>query len=677
MCGIAGFQGDYSAGLLERMTAAVAHRGPDGCGTLLLPGEGGAAPTGLGHRRLSIIDLSERGRQPMAAPCPRCGSAGAADLALTYNGEVYNFAELRRELRAQGHRFHSGTDTEVLLHLYAEAGLAMPERLNGIFAFALRDGRAAGRPAGVERGDVLLVRDQIGVKPLYVAETRRGVLFASELKALLQCGDLPRQVDPEAVYQALAYLWTPAPRTALVGVRKPPPGSALLLRGGRVAREWRYYRLPYGRAPLPGSEREVADELRERLAEAVRRQMVSDVPVGAFLSGGLDSSAVVAMMKRAQPQARPRCYSIGFRGGEELDGAAPDLPYARRVAAHLGVELHELEIGPESSGELERMVWHLDEPQADPAPINALRICERARDLGTTVLLSGAGGDDIFSGYRRHRALRAERAWRWLPALVRRGLAAPARALRAGGNGGWMDHVALRRAAKLFAHAGLPADERAVAYFWWNDVELRRALLAPGPRAAVAGRTGAEPLLASLAEIADERDPLNRMLFLETRHFLADHNLNYTDKMGMASGVEVRVPLLDLELVEFAARIPSAYKQRGREGKAVFKRAMEPLLPRDVIYRSKTGFGAPLRQWLRGELREVVDETLSPRSLASRGLFEPAAVRRLLELERAGRVEGAYTVFALMCVELWCRMFVDAAPPRVAAPPAAAAAAAV
>jgi asparagine synthase (glutamine-hydrolysing) len=338
------------------------------------------------------------------------------------------------------------------------------------------------------------------------------------------------------------------------------------------------------------------------------------------------------------------------------------------VAAHLGVELHELEIGPESIGELERMLWHLDEPQADPAPINALKICERARGEGMKVLLSGAGGDDIFSGYRRHRALRAERAWGWLPALARRGLAAPARALRAGKNGGWMDNVALRRAAKLLAHAGLPADERAVAYFWWNDVELRRSLLAPGPRAAVGDRTGAEPLLASLAEIADERDPLNRMLFLETRHFLADHNLNYTDKMGMASGVEVRVPLLDLELVEFAARVPSAYKQRGSEGKAVFKRAMEPLLPRDVIYRPKTGFGAPLRQWLRGELRDVVEETLSARSLASRGLFDPAAVRRLVEMERAGRVEGAYTVFALMCVELWCRMFIDAPPPRVEAP---------
>ena len=675
MCGIAGFQGGFSAGLLERMTAAVAHRGPDGCGTLLLEGEGGAAPTGLGHRRLSIIDLSAQGRQPMAAPCPACGSAGHADLALTYNGEVYNFAELRAGLRARGHVFHSGTDSEVLLHLYAEAGLAMPERLNGIFAFALRDGRAAGRPEGVERGDVLLVRDQLGIKPLYVAETPRGVLFASELKALLQCRDLPRRVDPEAVYQTLAYLWTPAPRTALAGVRKPPPGTALLLRGGRVAREWRYYRLPYGQEPLRGSRAEVAAELRERLGTAVRRQLVADVPVGAFLSGGLDSSAVVAMMKRAHPEARPQCYSIGFRGGVEMEGAAPDLPYARRVAAHLGVELHELEIGPDAIGDLEQMLWHLDEPQADPAPINALRICERAREEGMKVLLSGAGGDDLFSGYRRHHALRMERAWGWLPALARRGLAAPARALRAGRNGGWMDRVAFRRAAKAFAHADLPADERAVAYFWWNDVELRRALLAPGPRAAVEGRTGAEPLLASLAEIDDERDPLNRMLFLETRHFLADHNLNYTDKMGMASGVEVRVPLLDLELVDFAARVPSRYKQRGREGKAVFKEAMEPLLPRDVIYRPKTGFGAPLRQWLRGELREVVEETLSPRSLAARGLFDPPAVRRLVELERAGKVEGAYTVFALMCVELWCRMFVDAPPPPVEAPPAAQAAA--
>ncbi len=672
MCGIAGYQGNFPEGLLERMTGTVSHRGPDGAGTLLLEGGEGRVDTGLGHRRLSIIDLSAQGAQPMAAPCTRCGSAGVQGLVLTYNGEIYNFPALRTELRARGHAFHSGTDSEVLLHLYAEMGPAMLSRLNGIFAFALRDGRANGRPEGVEQGDVLLVRDPLGVKPLYLAETARGVLFASEIKALLQSGDVSRALDHEALFQTLAYLWTPAPRTALAGVRKVPPGTALLLREGRVAREWAYYQLPYGRERLPGTEAQIAAELRDRLAEAVDRQMVADVPVGAFLSGGLDSSAVVAMMKRARRGERPRCYSIGFREDEAFDGFAADLPYARRVAEHLGVDLCEIHVGPEVIDGLERMLWLLDEPQADPAPINALLISERARADGIKVLLSGAGGDDIFSGYRRHHALRLERAWSWLPSPVRSLLSVPARALRSGKNAGWMDNQAVRRAAKLFANAELPADERLVSYFWWNDTALRRGLLAPDVAAELDGRTGAEPLLDTLARLpAGERDPLNRMLYLETRHFLADHNLNYTDRMGMAVGVEVRVPLLDLELVEFAARVPPAMKQKGAVGKAIFKRAMEPELPRDVIYRPKTGFGAPLPAWLRNELRPMVEDTLSRESLASRGLFDPAAVRRLLELDRAGRVEGTYTIFALMCMELWCRLFVDDAPaPAAGAPPA-------
>ncbi|HVG43826.1 MAG TPA: asparagine synthase (glutamine-hydrolyzing) [Longimicrobium sp.] len=667
MCGIAGFQGRFDAGLLAAMTQAVAHRGPDGAGTLLL--EGGPCPVGLGHRRLSIIDLSEAGAQPMAAPCRRCGSGGPADLVLTYNGEIYNFAELRAELVGRGHAFHSATDSEVLLHLYAEEGPRMLGRLNGIFAFAIYDGRENGRPEGVERGDLFLARDQLGVKPLYLAETRSGLLFASEMKALLHARELPREVDAHAVFQTLAYLWTPAPRTALVGVRKLPPGMALLARGGRTVREWRWYEVPTGQPLDPRPEAELAADLHRELQAAVSRQMVSDVPVGAFLSGGLDSSAVVALMRRAHPEAAPRCYTIGFRGGQSIEGSPPDLPYARRVAAHLGVELSEIEMGAESIGQLERMLYHLDEPQADPAPINALLICEQARADGIKVLLSGAGGDDVFSGYRRHRALGMERTWAWLPAAARAAISAPARSLRAGRNAGWMRSVPVRRVAKALAHAHLDADQRMAAYFWWNGEELRRSLLAPDVAARVAGESGAEPLLESLARIPGERDPLNRMLFLEAKHFLADHNLNYTDRMGMAVGVEVRVPLIDPEVLAFAARIPPRLKQRGAVGKAIFKRAMEPELPREVIYRAKTGFGAPLQQWLQGELREMVDETLSPASLRRRGLFAPGPVQRLLELDRAGRVEGAYTVFALMCVELWCRTFVDAPVPVAPARP--------
>jgi asparagine synthase (glutamine-hydrolysing) len=664
MCGIAGYQGRFGRGLLESMGEAVAHRGPDGAGTARLD-EGGGVETGLAHRRLSIIDLSDEGRQPMSVSCPRCGADGLHDLALTYNGEIYNFRELRRELEGRGHVFHSGTDSEVLLHLYAEEGASMLPRLNGIFAFALRDGRAAGRPAGVARGELLVARDALGVKPLYHAQLPQGFLFGSELKSLLRAPELPRELDHAAVHQTLAYLWTPAPRTALRAVKKLAPGCALRVAEGRVVHAWRWYELPYGAEVLRGSFDELAERVREGVRRAVERQMVADVEVGAFLSGGLDSSAVVAMMKQAAPNSAPPCYSIGFDEGVDVDGSPADLPYARRVADHLDVPLTEIRVGADVIGELERLIWHLDEPQADPAPINALLIAERARRDGVKVLLSGAGGDDIFSGYRRHQALRFDGVFGRLPRAVRTALARPARFAAAAGGSSPL----ARRVGKLFEHAELDRDRRMVSHFWWSGEGLRRSLYSPAMAAATAGEDAAGPLLDSLERMGGVRDPLDRMLFLEGKHFLADHNLNYTDKTGMAAGVEVRVPFLDLELVELATRLPSTYRQRGMEGKAVLKRAMEPLLPRDVIYRPKSGFGAPLRSWMRGELRGTVEETLSPASLRNRGLFDPAAVRRLIEMDRAGRVDGAYTLLALVSLELWCRLFLDApaAPAEAAA----------
>lgn len=593
----------------------------------------------------------------MQVVCEQCGPGGEAGLTLIYNGEIYNFAEIRRWLEMGGHQFQSRTDSEVLLHLYATEGVEMVSRLNGIFAFAIWDNRDSGRPDGIEKGDLFLARDQIGVKPLYYAATERGLLFASEIKAILQDPNLSRELDTEAIHYQLAYLWTPAPYTVLKHVRKLPPGSALVVRRGRIIRQWAYYDLPYGRDYLAGSENEIAAELRDRVEQAVTRQLVADVPVGAFLSGGLDSSAVVAMMRKLRPTERFDCYTIGFAGGGKIEGAPSDLPYARRVARHLGVNLHTLEVNASIIEHLDRMLFHLDEPQADPAPINAMLIAERARQDGIPVLLSGAGGDDIFSGYRRHVAVRHDHIWDWLPAPVRRALARQADSM-GGGNSNMK-----RRLAKVAAHAHLDPAARLVAYFWWSSEALRRTLYSKDLAAKLNGVETAAPFLASLERIADESDPLNRMLYLEGKHFLADHNLNYTDKTGMAVGVEVRVPLLDLELVDFATRIPPRLKQRGTEGKYIFKRAMEPLLPRDVIYRAKTGFGAPLRQWLRTDLRVYVEDALSDRAVRARGLFDPAAVQRLINQDRIGAVDGSFTIFALLTLELWCRMFVDVATP--------------
>lgn len=610
----------------------------------------------------------------MRVDCPCCGcvaeSPASEALWLTFNGEIYNFLELRRELRSNGHRFTSHTDSEVLLHLYSEEGPEMFRRLNGIFALAIYDGRPTAR-GRIQPGDLLLARDGLGVKPLYYAQAPGGFLFASELKALLACHRLSREVDLDALNQYLAFNWCCAPGTPIKAIRRFQPGKAMIVRRGSIAAQWSHYELPYGRPPFTAQQPELVRELAVRLEEAVERQMMADVPVGAFLSGGLDSSAVVAMMKRRQPELRPKCYTIGFEAGTQVEGNQQDLPFARRVAEQLDVDLQVVTVGPDMIEHLGRMLYFLDEPQSDPAPINALLIAEQARRDGIKVLMSGAGGDDIFSGYRRHVALLAERYWSLLPTFVRRCAAAAARSV-AGGccPAGSMARPSVRRLAKMLSLCDLGADLRLAGHFQWSAQTLRFPLFSRAAAAQLDGGDASAPLLRSLQRIPHEPDALNRLLYLEARHFLADHNLNYVDKVSMANGVEVRVPLLDLELVDFATRIPSHMKQHGRTGKAIFKKSMEPFLPRDVIYRSKTGFGAPLRQWLRCELRDLVEDVLSPAALLRRGIFDPLAVRRLIQLDRAGRVDAAYTIFGLMLIELWFRMFLDGEAVRAGSTPA-------
>jgi asparagine synthase (glutamine-hydrolysing) len=656
MCGIAGFQGGIDEPVLLQMTAALAPRGPDGEGTAMFD-RGGPTRAGFGHRRLSIIDLSVAGHQPMTVDCPRCGAHSLNDLALTYNGELYNFPVLRAELESRGHRFHSKTDSEVLLHLWADEGPAMLPRLNGIFAFAIRDARPTGRAAGSVPGDVVVVRDPLGVKPLYVAELHGAVAFASEIKALLRVPGLDRSLDAVAIHRMLAHLWTPAPATACRGVRKLQAGDAIRLRGGAIVERWHYAPAGYDGTRDQRSFDDAAVMLRQEIAAAVDRQMISDVPVGAFLSGGLDSSAIVAAMRLARPDRPVPAFCISAATAAE--GFVEDLPYAQRVAAHTGATLETVTAGPEIAAGLAQMVWTLDEPQADPAPLHVGVIAARARAAGIPVLMSGAGGDDILGGYRRHVALRLEKFWRWWPAPLRQSLAGAARGAAEGRGGASQRTPALRRAVKGLTYLDLDGDRGLSSYFWWTTEGVRTALYTPSFADAVGDADVATPMLEALSAIPREGDRLNRLLQLDTQFFLADHNLNYTDKMAMAAGVEVRVPLLDLEVVRAAARFDTEHKVRGMMTKAVFKRAMEPWLPHDVIYRPKTGFGAPVREWLRGPWRGLMEDVLSERSLRERGLFEPAAVARLAAQDRAGQVDGAYLLLALIVVELWCRQFID------------------
>jgi asparagine synthase (glutamine-hydrolysing) len=381
--------------------------------------------------------------------------------------------------------------------------------------------------------------------------------------------------------------------------------------------------------------------------------MVADVPVGAFLSGGLDSSMVAALAKDSVTNGKLQCFTIECSGSASaVEGMVDDLPYAKRAAEHLGVDLHTVHVGPDMANHLEDMIYHLDEPQGDPAPLNVLFISKLAREHGITVLLSGAGGDDIFSGYRRHLALSRERYWNWMPQPARRCLRNLTQRLP-------LLTPSMRRVAKAFQYAHLDGDERLAGYFNWIDPTVVSGLAGPLLKEGLRGREDSNPLIESLSRLPKDTHALNRMLYLEAKHFLADHNLNYTDKMSMAAGVEVRVPLLDLDLVALAAGLPVKFKQNGTSGKWIFKKAAEPFLPRSIINRPKTGFGAPIRRWLRVELKSMVDDVLSKASLTRRGIFDPERVRELVKMDRLGRIDAAYTIFAIICIEVWCRIFLD------------------
>ncbi len=639
MCGIVGYSlrpgPDFAAPFarsarpdLAPVLHAIQHRGPDGSGIF----EDIGAGIGLGHVRLSIVDLNETGAQPMQNPDREDG------IVLSYNGEIYNYPDLRAELEAEGHQFRGTSDTEVLLRLLEVVGLDSISSLNGMFAFAAYDRST---------GDITVVRDAYGVKPLYYTESDKGVFFSSEVRGLTAMGVTPDIPSEEVVGRYMTFLWNPGSQTPSPNIRKLVPGEAITIKAGRIARQWEWFRSPTLK-PNPSSDQQskVVTDTAKHLRDAVHRQMIADVPVGAFLSGGLDSSAVVAFARELTPNIK--CFTIDPVGGPE-DGTPDDLPYARQVASHLDVPLEMVKVDPSAMArDLEMMVSQLEEPLADPACLNVLYIGRLAREQGIKVLLSGSGGDDLFTGYRRHRAIGFDRNMRHFPQPVRNGLASCAKLFN--------QRIPLqRRISKFLSGMALNGDQRLINYFAWTQRADILALLSKPAREAVDQVTFIEPMVEYLQKMADEAGDIDRALALEQRFFLAEHNLIYTDKMSMAASVEVRVPFLDHDLVSFASTIPHQLKQRGKEGKWILKKAMEPYLPHDVIYRPKAGFGAPLRHWLRGELREMMHDLLSSESLIRRGIFNPQAVSKLITDDVVGRKDGSYTILSMMCLELWCR----------------------
>ncbi len=623
MCGISGFLardpddlGERHLDVVRRMNDAIAHRGPDAEGLW------SHGPCALGHRRLSIIDLSAEGRQPIMNE--------DGTVAAVVNGEVYNFVALRDELIAKGHTFRSQSDSEVVVHLYEELGAACVARLDGMFALAVYDSRTR---------TLLLARDRTGKKPLMYRVTRRGVLFASELHALARA--LPDErpaVDLAAVDEYLTLQYVPAPHTIWRDTYKLPAAHYVVLTPGSApapVRYWSLARSPVRDASVPA----LADELRELLRGAVKRRLVADVPLGAFLSGGVDSSSVVALM--ASLTGRPvKTFSIGFAraGDSELD-------YAREVSKRYGTEHHELEVSPDMTSLVGDIVRHHGEPFADSSSVATWCLAEMTRKH-VTVSLSGDGADEIFAGYKRYNPARVGHLHDALPAplrpLVRGALSSI----------GGRVHAPFGRFAAAMGESEASRYVRLIGQFLPDE---KRALYAPALRDAATDRT-VRRFAAKLAE-SDGRYPMARLLDIDFNTYLTDDINAKVDVAAMAHGLEVRCPFLDTAVIEFAARLPMHALMRAR-GKHVLRVAMDGLVPASVLWRPKRGFALPLERWMREDLRPMTRDLLQGPRARARGLFDPAAVDAMLARAERERTD-ADRLWTMLILEAWFREFVD------------------
>ena len=627
MCGICGVVGRVDEHELDVMTDSMAHRGPDGRGVKTFDG------AGLGHRRLAILDPSPAGAQPM----------GFQDRWwITYNGEIYNFPELRRELEAAGETFRTQCDTELLLRMFALQGPDMLRRLNGIFAFGIWDDRDKR---------LFVARDRLGVKPLYYVDEPGAFGFASELRCLLPLlGTVALDLDGLADY--LTFLWVPDPRTAFTGVRKLPGGHYAWFDREGLQIE-RYYDVGFD--PQGGTAEDWKDQVGDTISRAVRRQLLSDVPVGSFLSGGIDSSAIVAAM--AAEGTPPRTYTVGFTQEDLREEIVPDdVGHARTVAKAFSTRHQEIMLEADVLDLLPKAVWHLEEPVADPAAISTYLICREAgREM--PVMLSGVGGDEVFAGYPRHLAWKISRLLDRVPDPLLKGIERGAAPIGRPGPAGRL-RGPRRNLWKYLRGAGLEPMERYLSYLTYYPDDEMRSVLSDEVRREVAGHDPRARHREHVAAAAGY-DELAQLLYVDAKTFLPNLNLTYTDKMSMAASVEVRVPLLDDEVVDLAARIPSGLKLRLHQRKYIFKRSQEGRIPKEIIWRPKAGFGAPVRSWLVKDLSPMMDDLLSETTMRERGLVNPQTVSRLRAENLSGHADYSLQVYTLLNLELWCRQWTD------------------
>ncbi len=621
MCGIAGILNlergkPVRPELLDPMLRRITHRGPDENGSLV---DGELA---MGMQRLSIIDLAD-GKQPIQNEDGR--------YSVVFNGEIYNYIELRNGLKKRGHVFRTNSDTEVIVHLFEEHGVDCVKHLRGMFGLAVWDH---------QKRELFIARDRLGIKPLYYSIANETLAFGSEVKSLLTLPWVNCDIDLAALNEYLSLKYVPAPRTLFKGIASLPPGHSMLIRNGDIATE-KYWDISFAEKLQFDREESVVEQLLEKLRESVRLRLRSDVPFGAFLSGGLDSSLIVALMSE-QLDKPVNTFSAGFAGADGQD----ELPYARQVANQFNCNHHEVKVGAKEFLDLaDKVMWHLEMPIADQATIATYMVAELARKH-VKMVLTGEGGDELFAGYARYVGETHAAKFGWLPGPI-------AAAVR----GGFKRLPGMRR-QKIAVHALLQNGEAARFSNWFPlfNGETKRQVVAEAHKAA---SSNVVESIENYLSLCDATSPIERMLYVDSKTWLPDYLLLRGDKLTMANSIEGRVPLLDHEVVEFAAKLPAHLKLNGSTRKYLLKKVAAKLLPDEIINRKKQGFPIPIERWLKSEANEMMRDLLSTQSIKQRNLFDNHYVQQLMKQHESGFADRATELWGLMSVELWHRQFVD------------------
>lgn len=627
MCGIAGFISKEKnlpmaerEILLDKMCRVITHRGPDEQGTIVKD------KAALGMRRLSIIDLKS-GQQPIF-DCSQ-------NLAIVFNGEIYNYQSLKKDLESRGHKFKTSSDTETIVHAYEEFGADCVKYLRGMFAFAIYD---------FAQESLFIARDRVGKKPLFYSLTANGdFVFGSELKVLLEHGEISKEIDYSALDAYLTFGYVPEEFCIFKNVHKLAPGHFLASKNGEIKTR-KYWDFDYSKKSEVKTEAEYIEILREKIREAVKIRLISEVPLGAFLSGGVDSSSIVGMMSEVS-ETPVKTFSIGFN-----EDSFDELKYARVAAKHFNTEHHEFIVTPDLVEIVDDLVWHFDEPFADSSALPTFMVSKMARDF-VTVVLSGDGGDELFAGYTRYVTDKKRSGFANLPKALRSGILQPLSEA--------MPHGA--KGKNFLYNTSLDAVDRYIDSVSHFGKLKKRELYGKVLRENLNGDLGkAASIYKDLAESVRSENAVDRLLYLDSKTYLPSDILTKVDRMTMATSLEARVPLLDHELIEFVQTIPAELKLKGTETKYIFKKAMEGIVPHEILYREKQGFGVPVNEWINSKLKDKIHGILSERKTVERGYFEPRYIKVLLDEHAANRRDHSHALWILWMLELWHRKFVDA-----------------